>query len=70
MDLQDTEKEKTQMSKGESDVKKGTDICVKLLEAKQYPEPAKAERNWVGSILETSGEVWCGNAFSALSLDL
>lgn len=70
MDLQDTEKEKRQTSKGESDVKKGTDICVKLLEAKQYPEPTKAERSWVGAIRETSGEVWCGNAFSALSLDL
>lgn len=57
MDLQDTEKEKTRTPKGENDVKKGTDVCVRLLEAKQYPELAKAERSWVGSILETSGEV-------------
>ena len=57
MDLQDTEKEKARALKGENDVKEKADVCVRLLEAKQYPESAKAERSWVGSILESSGEV-------------
>lgn len=57
MDLQDTEKEKTRTPKAENDVKEKADICARLLEAKQYPESAKAERSWVGSILETSGKV-------------
>lgn len=57
MDLQDPEKEKTRTPKGENDVKEKADVCVRLLDAQQFPESAKAERSWVGSILETSGKV-------------